>query len=1023
MNKMVKLLMLLVFCGTTLCSLSAQKVSGRVVDAVSSEPVPFASVHVKDTDEGVICDEEGDFLIYANPGVTLVFSCVGYEAVELPSKPSSSMRVSLTSVSKMMDDVVVIGYGLQRKSQVTGAIASIENYDLRNQAVSNLASAMVGRASGINIITPSGTPGAALLVNVRGNLNPLYVIDGVPLLSENNSSLLTAFDLEGFDTGSGQTISSISDLNPNDIDRIEVLKDASATAIYGARAANGVILVTTKRGKEGTTNFNFNYYTGLQRLSREIPFLNSRQFVDLVNEARANDLAKYNADPAYFGEDFDPSVLTRPMIGFATAKSPNTNWIQAVTRTAPVSNYELSVKGGSNKTRFYMSGGYFDQQGVVIESWFRRANIRLNVDHKVSDRFSTGATISLSRSVNRRSFNDNTYTGVITNAIGASPLMPVYEADGSYANYEDYQVYWLSDNPVKSAKEIRAYTTTLRTIASAYAEFRLTKDLRIKSTLSADMNNLRDDQFKSAITNDAQTVGGKAFESNFNNFLWLNENTITYTKAFGKQNISLLAGFTAQSSASRLAVTEGQGFPSGPLTNISSAATITRATSTGESFALLSYLVRANYDIKNRYLLTATMRADASSRFSKNNRTGYFPSVAVAWRMVEEPFMSDIRSINELKLRVSYGITGDQEIGNYQNVTFYAPSGYNGQAGIMLSSLADPSLSWQSNKMFNAGLDFEFWRGRLNGTFEFFKGTKTSILSNDVIPGTSGFNTLVRNSGEVDNEGVELMLGYTLVDNRRVRWTLTANGSYIKSTITKLTSDNVLMSVYSDFANTHVLKVGYPVGTFWGIKYTGVDVQTGDATYEDLNGDGSIDADDAQPLGQALPKYFGGLNNNFRFDNFDCNFFVIYAGGNKVYNLIRSTYDNLGWSNDGDVYAVYANNSTNVENRWRKPGDVAEYPRATFVFKQLEEGSSAFIEDGSFLRLQQINVGYTFKTANRVNGTRLYIQGNNIYVLTKYKGFDPEVSSNGASTVKTAGVDFGAYPKARTILVGVNLSF
>ncbi len=1013
----------LLFSFFSLGIMVAQSVVGVVTDADTKEPIPFATVLQKGTTKGAQTDIDGGYTVAASPGQVLVFSCIGYNTKEVTVEGSGALDVVLTSISTDMKELIVVGYGLQKKSQVTGAIASIGNKDLKDQPVANLAGAMAGRVSGVNVFTPSGTPGAGLLVSVRGNANPLYVVDGVPLVSESNSALSTAFDLEGTNTGSGQTVSSISDINPNDIERIEVLKDASATAIYGARAANGVVLITTKRGKEGVTRFNLNYYTGIQTLSREIPFMNSTQFVDLVNEARANDLAKYNADPSYFGEDFDPAVLTEPLIGFDPNNSPETNWIQAVTRTAPVSNYELSVNGGTEKTRFFMSAGYFDQQGIVIESWYRRANMRVNLDHQATKRLSFGTTISLSRAVNRRSFNDNTYTGVITNALGASPLMPVYEADGSYAAYENYQAYWLSDNPVKSAYEIRAFTTSLRALSTVFGEYKFGENLRFRSSFTADMSNIRDDKFSSALTTDAQTVGGISYEGYFNNLTWLNENILTYTKEIGKSSLNLMAGFTAQSANTRVTSVQGQGFPSGSLTNVSSAATITNVSSGGSSFAILSYIGRINYDIRDRYLLTATMRADASSRFSKTNQTGYFPSIAAGWRISQEPFMANAKAINDLKLRVSYGLTGDQEIGNFQNVTFYQPSGYNGASGIMLSSLADPNLSWQSNRMFNAGLDFECWNGRLNGSLEYFDGTKTRILSSDVIPGTTGFNTLVRNSGEIANSGVELMLGYNLLDTRRVKWNISANATYVKNIVTKLSSDDVQLSAYSDLSNTHIIKVGQPIGAMWGIKYLGVDSQTGDAMYEDYNGDGTIDSDDSQILGQGLPKYFGGLNNVFKLGNIDLSIFANYAGGHQVYNLIRSTYDNLGWSNDGGAYTVYANNSTYVTDRWKKPGDQAEYPRATFVFNQLEQNSSAFIENASFVRLQQVGLGYTFRNDSRINGTRIYVQGNNLYVFTKYKGFDPEVSSNGASSDRTAGVDYGAYPKARTIIIGANIAF
>ncbi len=997
-------------------------VSGTVTNAATGEALIGATIQVKTkTTTGTVTDIDGNYSLRANPTDILVFSYVGFENLEIAIESRKQIAATLRESNSTLNDVVVVGYGVQKKSQLTGAIASISNKDFKDQPVSNLAGSIQGKVSGLNVTSPSGTPGAGLLVSVRGAINPLYVVDGVPLLSESNSALSTAYNIQGETQGSGQTLSSISDINPNDIESIEILKDASAAAIYGARAANGVVLITTKRGKEGKTETSFNYYTGIQKVSHPVQYLSDKQYVDLIEEGRKNDLAIYQKDNTAFGPDFDPSVLTSPLENFDLTKSPNTNWINTVTRAAPIHNYELSMRGGSNKTRFYTGAAYYDQQGIVIENYYKRLNYRLNIDHNVSEKFLIGATTSVTYSKNRRSFNDDTYTGVITNAMGCSPLMPAYDEKGNYARFEDYQTNWLSDNPLKSAKEIRAYTTGYRFLGTTFGEYALAKNLKLRSSWSADANFLYDEHFKSALTSDASVFGGQMFEAGFRSLTWLNENTLNYSLEKGKSTLNLLAGVTEQVTKIDHNSATGRGFTGG-LERLSSAATIVAATSGGTSFALVSYLARVNYTLSDKYLFTASVRTDGSSRFSKTNRYGTFSSASFAWRLSKESFFAT-KKISDLKLRASYGLTGDQEIGNFENITFYGPGRYDGQAGIALRNLADPNLSWQQNKMLNLGLDYEILAGKFAGSIEFFKSNKNRLLSKDVILGTTGFPTVTRNSGEIENKGVEFNFNWAVVNRANFRWNMNFNTTYIKNKIISLSSDNTILAAFNDLAATHILRVGEPIGSFYGLKFTGVDAQTGDAKFEDTNKDGVIDYTDAQIIGKAIPTFTGGFTNVMNYKNIDISVFCRFSQGNSVYNLIRSTSDNLGYGNGGGLTSAYANNTVNVLSRWQKPGDVTNVPRASFLTPNYYNNSTMFLEDASFFRIQNVTIGYTFKNIKKISNLRIYAEGQNVFTFTKYKGFDPEVSSNGASSDRTTGVDFGAYPQARTVLVGANLKF
>lgn len=1012
--------------------LSQTTIKGVVRDSSTNETLVGANIRLlADPTIGASTDIDGSFTIVSptNSG-SLVVSFVGFNQRTVNFNGSATLSILLTS-ERELDEIIVVGYGSQKKSDITGSISSTKNEEFRDQPVSNIAASIQGKVTGIDIRNASGTPGAGLLVSVRGQSNPLYVVDGIPMISESNSGISTSFDLQGASVGNGQNISSISDLNPDDIESIEILKDASAASIYGARAANGVILITTKRGAAGKTKFNLNYYTGLQQVSRPIEFLSSEELVALIEEARLNDLNAYNADPTVFGEDYDPALSTNPLPE-SWFTGVNTDWMDEIFRLAPINNIEFSASGGNDKTTFYLSNSYFDQQGTVIESFYKRFNSRINLDHKVSDKLKFGENISLTYSDNRRSLNDNVYTGTVTNAIGASPLMPVYEDDGSYASFEDYQASWLSDNPVLSTKEIIPFTKSNRALASVFGEYAISKNLKFRSTWSVDFTYLTDDLYFSPLTTDAEAVGGKAVNSSYSQRVWLGENILSYDKYFAnKSALNIIGGFTLQESKSDFLSVSGQGFPIGSgLQDVSSAAIITNGDAYASNWALVSFLGRVNYNIKSKYLFSASARLDGSSRFSPNNQFGFFPAASAGWHLSDEMFWPSALFITDFKLRASYGVTGDQEIGDFQYISFWSPVGYDGQSGLGSRNIADENLQWQTNTMFNIGFDYELWNGRVNGSFEFYYGNKTDLLSEDVVPGTTGFGSVTRNYGNILNSGVEFSAMTYIVDKQNFDWTVGFNISYLNNEIIDLSTDSILVSAYADLTATHILVEGESYGSFWGVPYEGVDPQTGDPIYTDTNGDGVIDDGDATILGQATPDWYGGINTAIRYKKWDAAISATYTIGNDVYNLIRSTYQTGGWSDYGwdedyFLYQVYANNSHVIDDRWQEVGDVTDIPRASLVNYNFYQNSGQAIEDGSHLRIREISVGYTIRPSKITfyESVRIYAQVQNAYVFTNYTGFDPEVSSTGGNSPATAGVDYAAYPQARTYMLGFNFKF
>jgi len=1053
--RLVYLLFIIVLCGILPQPAFAQDhlLKGIVKDS-HGNLLPGVSIIIKGTNRGVATESNGTFsLKLSGSDNVLQVSSAGYEKKNIEVKGQSSIVIILGESKAELNEVVVVGYGTQKKSEVTGAISSIKNKDFKDQPVSNLAASIEGKLSGINVTQPSGTPGAGLLVSIRGAQNPLYVVDGVPMESESNSSLGTSYDLSGQSVGSGQNISSISDINPDDIESIEVLKDASK-AIYGSRAANGVVLITTKRGRAGKTAFDFNVNYGSQSIEKKIPFLNSQQFYDLTNTAIKNDIWVYHNDVATNNPNPHFSLSDLHSVGILDANgdpipSPaapyydlasgvNTNWENQIFRTAPVVNYELSARGGDEKIKFFVGGGYFDQDGIIINNYYKRYNFRTNIDNQATDKISFGTNISASHSDNKRSFNDNTYTGIVTNALGASPLMPVYSSPGVYTDFNSYQAYWLSDNPVKSAKEINAHTYTDRFIALVYGEYKIMKDFKFRSTWSIDYNNVNDNQYFSALTFDAQTDGGKLLLGENKHFTWLNENMFTYQHSFGKNHLNLLGGFSQQQTEIQQQATKGVGFPqTGGVQNINNAALSTNIPVLYPKIYtdLNSFISRVNYDYDNKYLLAVIMRADGSSKFEKSHRWGYFPSVSAGWNISNESFLAKSKFIDALKLRASYGSSGQQDnVPDYLNYAYWSTAKYNGNSGFVpINLLSSTPLAWQVNKAFNLGADFELFNHFLNGSIEYFISNQTKLLSPGQVESTTGFQTVYTNSGKIQDRGLEIQLTTNNVKTDKFSWTSSFNISFLKNVVKSLSVDNQLISSYTDQSPTNILKVGQPIGTFIGVGFAGVDPANGDALYYAADGtkeraDQVNFTRDETVIGNPRPKFFGGFINNFKYRKFDLLIATQFSYGNKVFNLIRTTYESVGWSSastPGGAYlgGVYANNDTRVLNAWSHPGQITNIPRPSFLQQNYFPNSDEFLENGSFLKIRTVNLGYTIAKPKYFSSVRIYAQVENLLTATKYIGFNPEVSSTGGGNDTTAGIDFAAYPPARTLSIGVDLKF
>lgn len=979
-------------------------ITGAVTDAETGEPLIGANVLIQGVSSGTVTDFDGKYdLKVPEEAKKLEFSYTGYTPKVVEIGNQSAIDVQLAA-GQVLDEVVVVGYGTQKKKDVSSAIESLSAEDVQDVPTASFEAAIQGKASGVNISSPSGTPGGAINVNIRGvssigaSSQPLFIIDGIPVVSRNNSALNQNI----------QPVNPLADLNPNDIESITILKDASAASIYGSRGANGVILITTKRGASEKTQVSVGYYKGFSNITDVPEMMGAREFVRFLNVAAEND----GLGPDYFNDDFgfDP--------GDPNADVQTTDIYNAIFRTGQVDNADLSIQGGNDKTQFYLSGNFFNQSGIQIGQEFQRLSTRLNLDHRLNEKIKLGANFAVNRSNHRRTINENDEYGVVINAQAWDPSAPIYEADGSYANPFNYNTWWPLDNPVLIALEYKNRSISSRLQSSLFGQYEIIPGLVLKSIWSVDLNTLNEESYTPTFSN--KTSIGQGIFATWEELSWQSENTLNFTRVLGDHSFNLIGGFSAQEIKAVFSDMEGAGYSTNETPSISAAANIITATTGRRRSSLLSYLGRFNYAYKGRYLATFTVRADGSSRFGANNQYGYFPSGSLAWVVSEEPFMADQGLFSNLKLRGSYGITGNQEIGSDWVGTWGLDAPYNGRSGISPSQLENPDLSWEKTSQMNLGIDLGLLDSRFNLTADYFIKNTTDLLLNADVSGLTGFTSVIQNVGEIENKGFEVSLNTLNIHTRDFSWTTAFNLALLDNKIIKLFNDGEILG------RNHTLKEGESASTLYMIKFLGVDPETGDALFEDLNGDGVIDFDDRQIVGSAIPTYFGGFNNTFSWKGLSLSAFLQFSGGNKIFNQSRHAYENYGQLRSG---LPYGNNSRYVlENYWREPGQQTDVPRPSLQTGQMQRFSTQFLEDGDFIRLKNLRLAYQFPAPvvqkMRLRSLTLYAQAQNLLTITDYRGFDPEVSTNTASqgALNTQqGEDFGTLGQARTISVGVNV--
>ena len=984
-------------------SQGAGVIRGTVTDSTTQQPVAGAQVQIVGTTQGATTNDVGVYLIrgVTSATVTVRAQRIGFapqtHQVTVGVGLSATADFALHPIATSLSQVVVVGYGSRSRADVSGAVSSVSGADLVNTPVAGLDAALQGKTPGVQVTQNAGNPGNGISVRVRGSSSvsasnqPLYVVDGVPIQQEDFSQL-------GF---SGQNLTAITSLNPDEIESITVLKDAASAAIYGSRASNGVILITTKRGQSGKARITVNAYAGTQTVAKKLPMLNAKQYIAYMGEGAKND----DYDPADYG------------LVSGVDDTLSTDWQDAIFRTAPVQNLNLGISGGSDRMKYYVSGSYFNQTGVVISSSYQRANARANLDFNATDRLAVSTSVGLSREMNYRIQGDGSLEGIVTNAIGNQPQFPVYNTDGSLTDPDAGLTY---PNSVALARYNSSPTTTQRTLANIEARYSLTNSLIFTGRAGADVLNLHERQWQSPLvlgTYSSSVNGiGKSGYSTGNRFL--GEGFLTYNGTVGdRSNWSIVAGASTERNNDELNFLRGEQFSSPAMHDAGSAANVTDYDASRSQHNLVSYFSRANFSLLDRYLLTASLRRDGSSRFGQNNRFGMFPAISAGWVVTNEPFLHPLARLGSIKLRGSFGVTGNQGISNYAYLATYGAANYGTLPGISPNNFANPNLKWEQTKETDIGLDWTMLDGRVALIGDYYNKKTTNLLVARPITGTSGFTSFFDNVGDVRNTGVEFQLTTDNIHAAKsgdFSWSTDLSFSTNHNEITALYDNQPL---YGGVRSVNSVRVGAPLGAFYLLKFTGVDPETGDAVYQDTNKDGSVTADDRVLAGNASPTYWGGVTNTFTWKNFDLKGFLQFSGGNKIFNAMRIFADDGGYS--------YDNKLDYVLSRWQKPGDITNEPRASFDGNSgARQISTRMLESGSYARLQEITIGYRIPSSlMRIGGlqnTRLYVSGHNLATFTGYRGYNPDVNSSGSSSSIGLGSDFYAYPLARTYSVGIS---
>jgi len=967
------------------------RVRGVVRDRAGN-PVPGVTIVEKGTQNGTVSTNDGSYAIAVNGNAVLVFTVVGMIKQEVEVNNRQKIDVVLQGNAVQLNEVVAVGYGTQNKKDLTGAISSVGIKDIQNQPASNIETLLQGKAAGVYIQKSSGAPGGTLSIQVRGRSSvnagtePLYVIDGVPVYNSNE-------DPGGSSYGTYSGTNALVSLNPDDIASIEVLKDASATAIYGSRGSNGVIIITTKRGNKDGANIRYNGYYGWQKVANKLKLMNGTEQAEFFNDwAEANSLPQPFANPESIGK--------------------GTDWQDEIFRTAPMQNHQISISNGKGKTQYYFSANYFDQQGIVIDSKLKRYSVRANVDEDLNEKLHFSQSFTFSRTISNAVPIADAGSGNVRSAAErayvASPIVPVYDSSGNYV--DNWYNASKAESPVGSLKSITSDLVGDNLLGNISLNYNIVNGLTFKTLLGVNLSNR---SLKEYYPQSTTYIGGvlnglgTLSERKINNIL--NENTLRFTRLVNKvHHIEILGGFTWQTEDDDSWDALTDGYPDDRLgvSTPGSATGVPQVDASYSKWSLASWLGRINYQYKDKYLLTATFRADGSSKFGTGNKWGFFPSVAAGYRLSEEQFIKNINFFDDLKIRASYGLTGNQQIGTYKslpqiiNTVTYI---FNNQlvSGSRQTNLGNSNLRWEKSGQWDAGVDASFLHNRIRLTVDYYQKVTHDLLFTINLPANSGYTQALYNTGTLSNKGFELDLNADIF-NRDFKWNIDANYS-----------NNRTKMVSLGLSGSTSLFVGFPPGAYLGYVYEGVfnnqkeiddqtvqtGVKPGDARYLDVSGDGKLNADDRIVMGKPNPDYIFGINNSFSYKGISLSVFVQGVIG-KQGKKIAAVFDPSEAS---------SNKSIDLLNRWTPNNPGSNIPRAGFSDRL--SPSTYDLISLSYVKIRNIQLGYNIpsKLIPRLGSVNVYVSGDNLFTFTKYTGYDPDGGSD--------------YPTSSTVILGLNIQF
>jgi TonB-dependent starch-binding outer membrane protein SusC len=1028
---MRKLLFLLfLFCGFLLTATAQQKsITGTVTGAEDNLPIIGATVLIKGTSTGTLTDLNGKYQINAPQGATIEFRFVGKKTKELVVGATNVYDIALEYDLVGVNEVVVVGYGTQIKSKITGSISKVEGDVLRNIPVPTVEQALQGKTAGVFIESVNGKSTGTTNMRIRGSSSisatnqPLFVVDGIPLTTE-------ALNF------SGAVINPLTSINFNDVESIDILKDAASSAIYGSRGANGVVIITTKKGISGATKLNFTIQSGFNEASHKRDFMNTDQYINYFRESAVNgdiqeDIA--NGDPLGTSTYWQNHVETRfkrysgwaailDADGNYTGSKVNTNWQDLAFQKGKIFSADMSAQGGNDKLKYFTSLSYNNSQGILVSNGIEKISARLNIDNKVNKYIDLGFSLSLNRTKIDQVSADNAFSTPMQ-LVALSPITPPRDLNGLLYSTPTTTYY----NPLMDVEYATRDILEYRSIANGYLTFNLLDGLKWRNEFGFDLYNLKENARYGKLTDTGTGVNGYGFANYGQNQNVTTKSYFDFLKNIGDFGLSAVLGTEFQYTVVDNARAEGEQFPLDALKTLASAGLITAATSTLTKYSFLSYFSRINFDYKAKYLLTLSGRIDGSSRFGKDNRYGFFPAASLGWVLTKENFLSSSAILSFLKLRTSYGLTGNAGIGNFGQLGLYGVGNYNSQSGLTPSQIPNPHLGWESTRQLDFGIDYGFFKNRISGEIDYYQKKTKDLLLNVPIPSTSGYSTQLKNIGSVQNKGFEFVLNTNNITGT-FTWSTNFNFSDNKNKVMNLGGQTIIDQGSARYMN--VVMVGQPIGVFYGAEYAGVDPTNGDALWyintKDANGKitdhttKTNNFNDANfvVLGSPTPNLIGAITNTFGFKGFELAFTFQGVTGNKIH-LIGDQ-----WMGANGVW--YDNQLTSQLSSWKKPGDITDVPQARLGWDNGDQSrNSRYLSDGSYVKLRSFMISYELPkriiSKAGLDRMRLYIQAQNLITFTKYKGWDPEVSTDFLNDNITQGCDFYSAPQPRSIVFGITI--